>query len=231
MNRRDGVSGIHDCGADASAYALGALEPAEADAFRAHLKTCAVCRDETDTLRGVVDALALTASPHPAPPAIRRRLLRTVGAEPKPNAARPRLVLDTGSWWRPGWVLAAAVLTVMVAVVVALAVATGPSTRVIQARVSGIAGNAQLRVADEHGELIVRHLSPPPTGNVYEVWLKPGRGAPEPAGVLFNVTSVGSAELKLPVSLRGIGQVMVSPEPAGGSPAPTHTPVIVARIS
>jgi anti-sigma-K factor RskA len=101
----------------------------------------------------------------------------------------------------------------------------------IQARVSGIAGKAQLRVADEHGELIVRHLSPPPAGHVYEVWLKPGRGAPEPAGVLFNVTSVGSAELKLPVSLRRIGQVMVSPEPTGGSPAPTHTPVIVARIS
>jgi hypothetical protein len=35
----------------------------------------------------------------------------------------------------------------------------------------------------------------------------------------------------LPASLRGIREVMVTPEPDGGSPAPTHTPVIVARLS
>ena len=35
-----------DCGADAAAYVLGSLERSEAEAFRAHLQTCAVCRDE-----------------------------------------------------------------------------------------------------------------------------------------------------------------------------------------
>ena len=41
-------SGAHmsenrDCGADAAAYVLGALEPAEAEAFRRHMTSCVVC--------------------------------------------------------------------------------------------------------------------------------------------------------------------------------------------
>ncbi len=36
------------CGDDVAAYALGALEPAEAEAFVRHLESCAVCRDELD---------------------------------------------------------------------------------------------------------------------------------------------------------------------------------------
>jgi anti-sigma-K factor RskA len=74
-------------------------------------------------------------------------------------------------------------------------------------------------------------MSPPPPGKIYEVWLKRARGAPVPTSILFSVTSSGSGEVGLPADLRRFNQVLVTPEPAGGSHVPTHTPVIVARLS
>ena len=54
-----------DCGGDAAAYVLGALEPLEVDAFRAHLAGCIVCRDEVAALQQVADALPMAAPPRP----------------------------------------------------------------------------------------------------------------------------------------------------------------------
>jgi hypothetical protein len=97
--------------------------------------------------------------------------------------------------------------------------------------VSGISGSAELRLTGGHGELIVRHLTPPPAGHVYEVWLKAPGAKPVPASVLFTVNTGGGADVSMPASLRGIAQVLVTPEPSGGSPVPTHRPVIVASLS
>ena len=55
-----------NCGNDAAAYALGALEPAEAASFARHLETCAVCRDEVAAFALVVDTLPLSAPHHEA---------------------------------------------------------------------------------------------------------------------------------------------------------------------
>ena len=55
------TSETRDCGADIAAYLLGALEREEAVAFREHLDTCAICREEVSALGTVVDALPLGA--------------------------------------------------------------------------------------------------------------------------------------------------------------------------
>jgi anti-sigma-K factor RskA len=86
-------------------------------------------------------------------------------------------------------------------------------------------------VSDGRGELIARHLSRPSPGRVYEVWLRARNRPPRPAGVLFSVGPNGSADVGLPVSLRGISQVMVTSEPVGGSPQPTRRPVIIAQVT
>ncbi|MCA9973979.1 MAG: zf-HC2 domain-containing protein, partial [Anaerolineales bacterium] len=49
------------------AYALGCLDPDEADRVAAHLADCAACRTELAAYASVVDALAL-AAPEAAPP-------------------------------------------------------------------------------------------------------------------------------------------------------------------
>lgn len=234
MSEGENMSGTHDCGGDAAAYVLGALEPSEAEAFRKHLNECAVCRDEVEALRGVVQALPMAPPQHSAPPQLRRRIMQAVREERSARTARRRWPRVAARWpgARIGPAAATAAAILIVAIVVAVSVSGGGGAgRLITARVAGIAGSAQLRVANGRGELIVRRLSAPPRGKVYEVWLKAANAAPTPASVLFSVNSSGSADVGLPDSLRGVSQVMVTAEPSGGSKVPTESPVIVASLT
>jgi anti-sigma-K factor RskA len=231
MSPREAMSETHDCGGDAAAYVLGALDPAEAEAFRRHLEQCAVCRDEVDALGGVVQALPMAAPQVRPPRRLRRRVMRAVRDIPNPAAEHRRRTLGFPA---PRRALAGLVagLAAAGAVLAGVELAGGPTGgRVIHAQVSGISGSAELRITGGHGELTVRHLTPPPAGHVYEVWLKSQGAHPVPANVLFTVNVAGGADVRMPASLRGVAQVLVTPEPSGGSPVPTHAPVIVASLS
>jgi hypothetical protein len=227
----DRLPPAHDCGADAGAYALGALDPVAAEAFRAHLETCIVCRDELAAFQQVVSVLPMGAAQHSAPRRLKRNVMRAVHEEPRqaPLAARPRR--------RPwlSWSFAprpAAALGLLLAVIVAgvggleLASNGGPGTRVIPASV----GVAELRLTGNRGELIVKHLPAPQPGHIYEVWLQRPHHPPAPTSALFSVTAAGTGDVDVPGSLSGVSRVMVTQEPAGGSRAPTTAPVIVASV-
>jgi anti-sigma-K factor RskA len=223
--------GEHDCGGDAAAYVLGALEPHEAETFRLHLAECAICRDEVEALGGVVQALPMATAQYRAPRSLRRRVFREVRREPRltlsPRPDRRRLMFVG----RAGFASALAACSVAAAAVVTgVELSSGGAGSVIAARVAGIAGSAQLRVKDGRAELVVRHLTPPGHGHVYEVWLKSGSSAPVPASVLFGVNSDGNADVGLPKNLHGVSAVLVTSEPLGGTKAPTQSPVIVARV-
>jgi anti-sigma-K factor RskA len=224
------------CGIDVAAYALGALEPAEATAFAAHLKTCAVCREELAEFESVVSALPMSVPPHPAPPGLRQRVLDEVAADARP-APTPALPARRRLRWpalpRPALALGTAMAAVVIAVVVGLTLGGGstPQTRVYHAQVMGSSASARLTVTDGHAELIVRHMPAPPRGKIYEVWLARAHGAPQPTSALFSVTRTGSGDVAVPGSLHGVRIVMVTPEPAGGSRVPTHAPVIRAQLT
>jgi anti-sigma-K factor RskA len=234
MNPGKPMSGTRDCGSDAAAYVLGALEPAEAHEFRIHLEQCAACRDEVASLEQAVQALPLAAPSQPVPKQLRRRVLRAVQDEPNSQPAGRQVRapwVSARNRARQALLVAGAAAAIALAVVGAIELSTGSSTRVIQARVSGISGSAQLRLTGGRGELVVRRLSPPPQGKIYEVWLERAHGAPRPTDVLFSVTSTGSGQVGVPGNLRRFHAVLVTPEPAGGSQVPTHSPVIVVRLS
>jgi anti-sigma factor RsiW len=240
MSESTNMSGIHDCGGDLAAYALGALEPAEAEAFETHLAGCAICRDEFEALRGVVQALPMASPQYPAPRRLRRRIMRTVAEEPSPAhhtapTSRLRRAPRRGRAWSPGLALGGAVAAACVAVVLAITLTghgSGRNARLIRAQVTGGAhGSAELRVSGTRGELVVHHLTAPSRDHVYEVWLKSPRSAPVPASVLFSVSSAGNADVGLPRSLRGMSVMMVTSEPDGGTLHPTTPPVIVAQLS
>lgn len=233
MSENENMSGPHDCGGDAAAYVLGALTPSEEEAFVRHLDECSICRDEVDALGGVVQVLPMATPQYPAPRRLRRRVLKAVRQEPRSGARTLPARIPSRLTARPGLAAGFTIGPVaLAAVVVSLILASGGGGgRVIQARVTGISGTAQLRIKSGHGELTVRHLTRPRPGDVYEVWVKaPGRN-PVPASVLFSVSSAGNAEVGLPRSLNGISQVMVTAEPEGGSPVPTSQPVIQAKLS
>ena len=47
----------HACAGDAAAYVLGALEPAEAEAFRRHIAECEACREEVAAYEQVTEVM------------------------------------------------------------------------------------------------------------------------------------------------------------------------------
>lgn len=228
MTFREPMSENPDCGQDAAAYVLGALEPDEADEFRRHLEQCAVCRDEVSSLRHVVDALPMAAPQYPLPRGLRRRVLGTARRTPRQAPPSARASPSRSRMVVPVRAIAGGLAAVIVAVVVALALTSGgsPGPRVIQAST----GNAELRIAGGQGELIVRALPQPPAGQIYEVWLARPNRPFTPTSALFGVTTGGQAYVGIPGDLNGVSEILVTPEPAGGTKVPTHAPVIVARL-
>jgi anti-sigma-K factor RskA len=234
MSDKDALQGPGHCGEDVAAYALGALESAEADAFARHLETCAVCRDELEAFQQVVDLLPMTAPAFQASPKLRRRLRRAIADEAHPatttaaEASRPRRS------WRPEWLprpvlgVAAGLAVIAIALVIVLS-GGGPRARVVEAQVTGH-GSASLKISGHRGELIVQHFAAPPSGKIYEVWLVHGKQAPQPTRALFDVNADGNGDVDVPGSLQGVSQVLVTPEPSGGSTVPTHSPVIAAQL-
>jgi hypothetical protein len=76
-----------------------------------------------------------------------------------------------------------------------------------------------------YGVLVLNNVNPPPSGKTYQAWvIRPDVKAPQPAG-LFN-GGTGVIELTKPVPPGGI--VAITVEPAGGSPAPTQQPKLLA---
>jgi anti-sigma-K factor RskA len=236
MSRDDRIP--HDRAADAAAYAVGALEYAEAEAYRRHLDRCTQCREELAAVQRVAAALAMAVPQYLPPPGLRRRVLSAVRAEPRPrNLAAPRPRRRTALLPRFSGAQAALAAVAGLVMVVALfgAVrlnAVRPAgSRVLPASVMSPPGTAQLRIAGGHAQLIVRHLPPPAAGRIYEVWLRRGNQAPAPTTALFSVTAGGAADIGVPGRLGGVSEILVTQEPAGGSRVPTGPAVIVAATS
>ena len=232
-------SGKHDCGADAAAYVLGALEPEEAEAFSRHLNTCVVCRDEVAAFQHTANALAMTPPQHRAPRGLKRRVMRAVresdaDAQAQGAPARRQRRFGSGRFVARPAVAGLAALAVVVVVIGAIIVGSNGSsgTRTITAAVTGSPGTAQLSVSGGHGQLVMRNFPQPATGHIYELWeLRSGAKAPQPTGTLFSVNSSGAGNVGVPGGLHGVSKVLVTQEPAGGSAAPTTAPVIVASLA
>lgn len=236
MSQQDSNVDARTCGGDVAAYALGALDAGEVQAFEAHLETCAICRDELFAFQEVVAELPVSVLACEAPKRLRRRVMAAVAAEPKPgwreSPRRSWIPQLSGSRPRLGMAVAAVAAVVAIAAgALTLGGGNPVHTRVITARVTGSTGSAQVRLTGDRAELVVRNLSPPPLGQIYEVWLRRRGHAPAPTSPLFSVNSHGAGDVEVSGSLRGVNQIMVTPEPAGGSPAPTHPAVIRAALT
>ena len=238
---------VHDqLGDQAAAYALGALTPAERQAFDAHLATCVACAAEVRSLLPVTGALAWIASPAEPSAFARSRLLSAVRGGHRGSSR--------------GWLAAAAS--------VALAVGLGGYAAQLRGRVTTLEGRLQettlraeagdRQIADVlaapdlarielAGQPAAPHASAraywsrsrglvftalnlpaPPPGRAYQLWVLTKQPTPISAGMLRPDAS-GSVNLmfQTPRDLPSPVAMAVTLEPEGGVPAPTGDKYLV----
>jgi anti-sigma-K factor RskA len=229
----------------AASYVLGALPEDEHERFVAHLAECDDCRASVAALQVAADALPLAVVQVAPPPELKDRIMTTIRSESEligAADARPGKPAPRRRWWRPP-ALALRPLPVALGLAVLIAVGVvggvvlsgGDNTRTVQGTVlvaSAPKAQAALELSDEASKLTVSGMPPPPSGKVYQVWLKRPAQDPTPTRALFRVDARGRADVEIQHGrLKGIEQVLVTAEPDGGSPAPTSNPVIAARTA
>jgi anti-sigma-K factor RskA len=241
----------HERWADSpAAYLLGALTDDEAVAFEAHVAECPLCREEIDALAPAARALPNAVDPVSPPPALKARIMAEVQREAAllsaagPEADRPARVPARArerrrrTWlglprWAPAAV--AAVLLLGVAIGVGADQLGGSGARTVQARVLDKSRapdlSAEVDVTGTGATLVAHGLPAPPSGRVYQVWLKRDGHAPEPTSALFTPRSDGTATATVPGDLSGVDQMLVTDEPPGGSRRPTTSPLLAAAMS
>lgn len=242
------TSGGDDVHALSGAYAVDALEPDERARFEAHLRQCADCRDEVDSLR---EAAAVLGTDDVAPPAaLRDRLLSDItNIRPLPPLpVAPVVQLDSRR--RPGariplLVAAAAVLIAGVGGAVlrpwADDTVPGPEDEVTAEQVLAAAdahrtekrfpdgAEATVVVSRSKGRAVIQtdDMRAAPTGKDYQLWLQTPAGVMEPAGLMPDLRD---ATVLLEGDASDAVGVGITVEPDGGSERPTSEPIAVFAL-
>ena len=224
---------------DLAAYLLGALPEDEATALERHLEGCERCRERERWLRSAVDMLPSSVEQVQPPPELRERLMATVRAEAEAERAgepvRPQAPRRESLWERLRFGMRPATAALAAVFIVAAGIAGfvigsdddgggSGSTTVIQAQTR----NASLEKTGDSGTLQVDRL-PPRSGRVYQAWIARAGQDPESAGV-FDVAADGRGSVRIAKGLDSADEVLVTPEPPGGSPQPTANPVLRVRV-
>ena len=229
-----------------AAYALDALEQAEATELKAHLDGCSSCTERLRWLQPAVDVLPVTVVQQDPSAELRERLMATVRAEAAD--ADPAPAATPARRWRlrmPGFgefgmrpaLAGFGVALLLVAGVAGYALNgedSGVSSQTYEAR--GLEGNSvatgQLVVNGDEGSLEVHGLPPTEKGQVYQAWVRESAengGSIKPSSV-FVVADDGTGRVVIPQGLDDAAEVMVTREPKGGSEHPGESPLISAEI-
>ena len=234
------------------AWLLGALDEETAKDFAAELERSPQLRAQVAHLQPVVDALPMGAPQLDPPVSLRDRIMATVHEEAdlrraaagEPRRARPEpeaAPAASGSrrrrflGLRPLTAIGFACLALVVGIGAGLALDTddvGLGGKTVAAKVAF--PNARGTMVDrgrEGGRLALTGIPNPEKGHVYQVWLiERGNPKPVPTDALFTPNDAGHSTVNVPGDLRRVDQVLVTEEPAGGSPQPTSKPFISATI-
>lgn len=239
----------HERWADAvGAYLLGALERDEGERFEAHVAECPLCRRDIADLRVAADALPMAVPPVSPPAALKRRVMAVVESEaelfgaagrradeperaPERTRGRRSIASFLGGWTLRSGIALACALVLLAGGAVTGVLLSRDDARTVVAQTRSPAADVRLEIHDDSSTLVAENMPAPPSGRIYQVWLKrPGRD-PEPTRVLWSTRSDGSADVAVPGSLDGVEAVLVTDEPPGGSEAPTTPPVITVRTT
>jgi anti-sigma-K factor RskA len=225
-----------------AAYALGALEPGEAEELERHAEECERCRSELRWLEPAVRALPESVERREPPRELRRRLMEEVRDDarraPVPaldggrehSGTRSRRLGLGSLGWRPLAGIAAVALA-------AVAVAgyeigsdgsgdNGATSTIVAGQAPGV--TAKMVSEGDGGTLRLANVKQLPDGRVLQAWVERA-GEIEPVPALFVPDREGNASTMID-DMEGVKTVMVTSEPSGGSKAPTSTPIVTMPI-
>jgi len=222
---------------DLAAFAIGALDAAEARAVRAHLEGCDVCRAEVQSLEEAAFAVAALAE-RDTPAGLRARIVDRARSETAPRRGAPSLF---DLFRRPVPLLVPVALAVVLAISLAgYAGARRDSDRYASA-LSGIAGARVVALAptgevqgirgslviptDGRAPYLILDLPAAPSGKIWEAWVIKGE-TPLAAGL---TSDRGVTTLILTAPLASGDTIALTSEPSGGVDRPTGAPVLAAK--
>ena len=241
---------------DVAVYALGSLPAADAARVRAHIESCAECRAEYEALAPAVAAVgrsaeactnAASGAVH-ASPLLKARIMRDVRAQAT-KPASPARTSSRAVW--AAYALAAACVIIALSLgaanlslrhqVSSLETAHVPphGTNVNERTLADLVDEKAKRYAVPGGEIIRAHdrlyiamhdMPAPPRGKVYQAWTLPKGSKTMVPNATFVPDRRGVAILALGVDAKTTHAVAVSVEPAGGSKAPTSSPVVLELL-
>jgi anti-sigma-K factor RskA len=216
-----------------AAWALGALEPGEAQQFERHLARCERCRTDLRWLRPAIDTLPASVTQVTPPPRLRGRLLGIVRTEARRAAApdRPGRWLARLAVPRPAMAaLGAAALVAAGIGGYALRGGSDSSTLQVQASREAPGASAELVVEGDTGTLRASGMPTLGRNEVFQAWVREQGQADARPSTVFVPGQGGSAAATIP-GIESADEVLVTQEPRGGSTHPTTKPLLRAKLS
>ena len=184
--------------ADAAGWALGALDPADAQAFKDHFRTCNHCQEAAAEFEPVAQGLRRAAPAVEPPEYLEAKTIAAVQQVVKSSRQANVQPDKANRWWHLHWpnpllpvatALAAAAVTAAAFVSVQVFQLTAPAVAAtINLRAQpGFSGSAIAAARHTSGgwkiQLTVEHLSTLPPGQFYECWYAgPHKSCSGPSG-------------------------------------------------
>ncbi len=230
------------------AYALGALDPSEAQSLEAHLRTCLDCQASLREYREVSDGLLLALPPQSPPPRVRARLIASLEAGKAASASTKRRRWPI--WQLGAGVAVAALLILSVAMLAQLISMQRQQAALVEQLQNNQVAVALLAYPEAHsyalegipqatGVLVMNSefkaalfyawgLGPADSAHTYQIWLIQADGHPISAGMFRPEPGQAffSTVLRPAQPFSDLTGLVVTLEPAGGSAVPTGSRVL-----
>jgi anti-sigma-K factor RskA len=215
--------------------ALHALSSDEEEHVALHVAECERCRRQLREAEGLAASLAYAAPAVEPPPDLRARVLAAVEpvveAEPVPVAAPSPPVRRRAAWWPR---FAAVAVPALAAVVIGMLVwnvslrgdLSSLHDQLSQGTTGNLSGVGNVVVNTDGQATLFASIRQAPAGKTYEAWVIRGKVA-LPAGIF---QGGGTLKLTLTEPANPGDVIAVTVEPAGGTKAPTTTPIADHKI-
>jgi len=229
-------------------YLLGVLEPEEAAVITDHLSTnCEHCVGRLREASPLVASLASLAESTAPPAHLRERVLSIARPAAQKSSRWPLLF---------GFACAASLALLVWGVSensalnqttlqlqdvarqrnelrAAIEVMSESDTRTVKFGQAQDAPHGQVFVSRSGGVVFLgSHLPELASGKTFQLWLVPGKGNPQSAGIFTtNAQGISVDVLAKSINSAEFAAVAVSVEPNGGSPQPTSTPILVVPLA